>query len=139
MKSAKKTNKKNEGSSVETGTELGMIKIHEGVIVSITSKAIANVEGVTKLAGSSLVDNIADIVGSKKLHDRAITVKLDGANVEIEVKINIKFDSHIPTIANNVQTVVIEAVEKATGMNVKTVDVVIQEVDFVEEKPAEED
>jgi len=130
MKEAKKKKGNEKVASIETGTELGLIKIHEDVIISIVSKSTISVDGVSKLAGSSLVDNIADIVGSKKLHDRSISVKLDGSIVEIEVKVNIEYGIHIPTIASKIQEVVISEVEKSTGMNVKSVDVIIQEIEM---------
>ena len=43
---------------------VGMVKVHESVIASIVRKATLEIEGVIRLAGSSLVDNLAEIVGS---------------------------------------------------------------------------
>jgi uncharacterized alkaline shock family protein YloU len=122
--------------AVENANELGVVKIHENVISSIVRKATCSVEGVSRLAGSALVDNIAEIVGSRKMHDRAIGIKIDGAEVEIEVKVNVEYGSHVPSLAANVQSSVMENVERITGMKVTKVDVVIQEL---EEEPEEEE
>lgn len=121
------------------GSELGLIKIHENVISSIVRKAALSVDGVSRLAGSSFVDNIAEIVGSRKISDRAIAIKLDEDKVEIEIKINMKFGYKVPEVASEVQTVIIEQVENVTGMNVVRVNVVVQEIEEVTEHSEQEE
>lgn len=117
------------GAVKEDGTELGVIKIHENVIASIVRKAALSVEGVVRLAGSTLVDNIAEIIGSKRIGDRAISVDMSGDRVSIEVKVNLSYGAHVPTVASNVQSAVIREVEKMTGMSVDSVNVIVQELD----------
>lgn len=120
---------------VEEQSEKGVVKIHENVISTIVRKATCSIEGVVRLSGSTLLDNIAEIVGSKRIHDRAITTEINGNEVAIQVKINIMYGVHVPTLASNVQAAVMDAVEQMTGMKVTRVDVIIQEV----ESPAEEE
>ncbi len=140
VEKVEKVEKKKVQVMTEKGTELGLIKIHENVISSLVRKAILSVEGVTRLAGSSFVDNIAEIVGSRKMSDRAISIVLDEDKVEVEVKINVLFGSTIPEVAAAVQKAVIQCVENTTGMTVKQVNVIIQEVEeeIVEDEPEEE-
>lgn len=121
---------------VEESTERGVVRIHENVISAIVRKATCSVEGVVRLSGSTLLDNIAEIVGSRRIHDRAITIDINGNEVAIQVKINIMYGVHVPTLAANIQAAVMEAVEQMTGMKVTRVDVIIQEV---ETQPEEED
>ena len=109
--------------------ELGYIKIHESVIASIVRKSTCSVDGVVRLAGNTLIDNIAEIVGSKKIHDRAIAVYMDEDSVSIEVKINIAYGIHLPTVAANVQEAVAKEVEEITGLKVTKVNVIIRELD----------
>ena len=111
-------------------TELGDIKIHEGVIASLARKAALSVDGVPRLSGNSLVDNLAEMVGSRRIQSRAVTISLgEKNNVSIELKIIIKFGYCIPEVANAVQKAVISDVEATTGMNVTSVDVLVQEVE----------
>ncbi len=146
MKNVKKTEKKvveanNSDLQVdltETSNDLGMISIHENVIISIVRAATTEVDGVSRLAGNSLVDNIAGLVGSKKIADRAISVQLDGPNVVVDVEINVKYQAHIPTVAADVQNKICEMVEATTGMNVVKVNVIIQEIDVAPEPEEEE-
>jgi len=118
----------------EDSSENGVVKIHENVISAIVRKATCSIEGVVRLSGSALIDNIAEIVGSRRIHDRAITTDINGNEVSIQVKINILYGMHVPTLAASVQTAVMEAVEQMTGMKVVRVDVIIQEVETESEE-----
>lgn len=137
VKTAEKVEKKKARNLSEKGTDLGLIKIHENVISSLVRKATCSVEGVTRLAGSSFVDNIAEIVGSRKISDRAIAIAIDEDSVEIEIKVNVLFGANIPSVAQAVQKSIIESVEGTTGMSVKQVNVIVQEIE--EESPGTEE
>ena len=111
-------------------SELGDVKIHDGVIATLTRRAALSVEGVSRLAGNALVDNLAEIVGSRRMQSRAITIAVNENNqVVIEIKLNLKIGYTIPEVAENVQKAVIADVEKITGMTVTTVHVLIQDID----------
>ena len=124
-----------QGAMTTTGDELGLIHIHENVIATAVRKTIDEVDGVVRLAGSTLVNNIAEIIGNKTIGDRAINVNIDGESVSIEVKVNMQYGVHVPTVASNVQTAIAKEVEKITGMTVTTVNVIVQELEEVETLP----
>lgn len=108
-------------------SELGLIKIHDNVLAALVSRAVLSVEGVSRLAGSAIMDNLAGMVGS---HSRAIEIVKDGEDkLKIVVKVNIFYGTVIPTAAVEIQRQIIEQVESATGVTVATVDVVIQQLD----------
>ena len=118
-------------------TELGDIKIHESVLASLARRAALSVPGVSRLAGSSLVDNLAEMVGSRRMQSRAVTISLGEKNdVSVELKVILSFGCCIPEVASDVQKAVISDIEKTTGMNVTSVDVLVQEIE--EEKSEEE-
>ena len=111
-------------------TEMGEVRIHENVISALVREAALKIEGVVRLAGSSLVNNIAEIVGSRRMQDRAITVQMgDDNRVSLEIKLNIKIGFRLPKVAAAVQKAVISAIENTTGMTVAKVDVLVQEVE----------
>lgn len=125
-----------ESTAVIEDSGIGEVKIHENVIASLARRAALEVEGVSRLAGSQLVDNIAEIVGSRRMQDRAINVILNEDNqVSLEIKLNIIVGYRMPKVAAEVQQAVVSSIETATGMNVAKVDVLVQEVD----SPVEED
>ncbi len=111
-------------------SELGDVKIHDGVIATLTRRAAIGIEGVSRLAGNALVDNLAEIVGSRRMQSRAISIAVNELNqITIEIKLNLKVGYTIPEVAEKVQKAVIGDVEKVTGMTVKTVHVLIQDID----------
>ena len=125
------------GVSSETPSELGLIKIHDNVLAALVSRAVLGVEGISRLAGSVIIDNLAGMVGS---HSRAIEiVKESDGNLRIVVKVNVYFDTVIPEVAIAVQQRVIEQVESAAGVSVAAVDVVIQQIDEEFDEVEDED
>ncbi len=125
-------------SMVLDDTELGDIRIHEGVIASLARRAALSVAGVSRLAGNALVDNIAEIVGSRRMQSRNITISLgEESNVGIEIKVVFKFGFNIPQTATAIQKAVINEVENTTGMNVTHVHVLVHDIED-EESAAEE-
>ena len=123
---------------LESTSELGEVRIHENVISALVRKSALGVEGVSRLAGNALVDNIAEFVGSRRMQSRAISIEMGENNrVSIEVKINILFGFNIPQVSQAVQKAVLEGVESVTGMTVTKVHVVVQEIE--DPAPVEEE
>lgn len=137
----KQTSKKNTGSfaSVHTDDTTRVIKIHEGAIASIAKRAALSTDGVTRLSGSSFVDNLAELVGSKKIQDRAISVKISGAKVALELSINVKYGVHLPTIANDVQKHIALAIREMTGLEAAKINVNIREMEDAPEENSDDD
>ena len=119
-----------QNTALLEGSEMGDVKIHENVVASLVRQAALEQEGVSRLAGSALVDDIANLVGSRRMQSRAITVELgEDGRVGIEIKLNLVFGFRIPDVAERVQKAVIGMVEETTGMTVTRVNVVIQEIE----------
>ena len=137
--SAAKANNANVPTTVLEKAELGEVKIHENVIAQLVRRAALGVEGVSRLAGSTLVDDIATLVGSRRMQSRAVSVVLgEEGRVELDVKLILKFGFNIPETAEQVQTAVVELVENTTGMSVTKINVLVQEIEdeIVEEEEA---
>jgi uncharacterized alkaline shock family protein YloU len=118
-------------SGCESPSELGQIKIHDNVLAALVSRAVLGVAGVSRLAGSAIIDNLAGMVGS---HSRAIEIIKDADDkIKIAVKVNIYYGNVIPQVATNVQQQIIEQVEKAAGLTVAAVDVIVQQLDDPQE------
>ena len=126
----KKTAKPTHENSV------GAVKVHESVIASIVRKAAMSVDGVLRLGTSSLVDNLAEIVGSKKIQDRAITVEMNENSVSVEVRVILLYGVLIPQVASELKNAVAGEIFKLAGMKVDHVNVVIMDL---EDSPDGED
>lgn len=115
---------------------VGAVKVHESVIASIVRKAAMSVEGVLRLGTSSLVDNLAEIVGSKKIQDRAITIEMNENSVSVEVRVILLYGVLIPQVASELKNAVAGEIFKLAGMKVDHVNVVIMDL---EDSPDGED
>ncbi|MCF6177441.1 MAG: Asp23/Gls24 family envelope stress response protein [Victivallaceae bacterium] len=128
---------------IEQSNELGNVQIHDNVISTIVRKTVLETEGVARLAGSSVVDSIGEVFGSRKISSRAIAIIHEDDKVTIEIKVNILFGFKIPDVSKSIQTEVIQEVENITGINVSNVGVIIQEIEELlpikEEPQPEED
>ncbi len=121
-------------------SELGNIRLHDNVISNLVRRAVLSIPGVSRLSGSSLVDNLAEIVGSRKMQDRAIAIikdEKDSSKVEIEIKLNMYFGYKVREVAEAVQHAVIESVENTANITVAAVNVSIQEIDDPPEPASE--
>ncbi|MBQ4314897.1 MAG: Asp23/Gls24 family envelope stress response protein [Lentisphaeria bacterium] len=135
-----KNNAEKSATAVLEHDDVGSVKIHENVIAQLVCRAVLDVEGVSRLAGSALVDDIASLVGSRRMQSRAVAVVLgEEGTVAIEAKVVLMFGYTIPEVAAKIQTAVIELVENTTGMSVTKVDVLVQEIDDPEEEAGEEE
>ncbi|MFH1622434.1 MAG: Asp23/Gls24 family envelope stress response protein [Candidatus Omnitrophota bacterium] len=110
-----------------TKTELGEIKIHKSVIASITTEATKQVPGVIKIGGD-LKTTFLELLGRK--NNTAIKIEFDNNNeAVITVPIVVKYGYNIPEIASKVQENVKLAVENATSITLKDINVNIQEIE----------
>lgn len=116
----------------------GIVKVHESVVASIVKKAACSVPGVARLAGNSLVNNLADIVGSRKIFDRAISIDMGENSVKIEVRLVLKYGCNIPETASSVQQAISGEIAKITGMTAEYVNVIVADLETEEETAEEE-
>jgi uncharacterized alkaline shock family protein YloU len=97
-------------------------------------EVVGEVEGVSRIAGNSIVDNIAELMGSKRIQDRAISVQMDESSVSVEVSVNLLFGYKLPAVATALQDAIENEIRKLTGLQVNRVDIVIREVEEPVEK-----
>ncbi|MBR2426517.1 MAG: Asp23/Gls24 family envelope stress response protein [Lentisphaeria bacterium] len=107
----------------------GDVRVHESVLASIARKSVLAVPGVIRLSGSSLIDNIAEIVGSRKTFDRAIVIGVSDEGITLEVRIIVKYGEKVPAVAAAVQKNIIDDITRLTGMNVVRADVVVMDLE----------
>ena len=116
------------GGSIEDGTDLGVVQIHNNVIATIARLAALKVPGVAEMSGT-FVDGLAGMIG-KPVVDRGIRVDFEENVVVIELHVVIEFGVRIPHVAWQIQNEVRQAVEQMTGKSVKAVNVIVQALRF---------
>ena len=112
------------------------------MIASLVRRVTLAQDGVSRLSGNNFVDTIGEIVGSRRIQDRAIIVKLcDDNRIELEVKVVVKFGYIVPEVAAAIQKGVITEVENITGMTVVAVNVTVQDVEdeYIDDEDGDDD
>jgi len=124
----------------EETNDCGSIRLSAGVISTIARRAACSIQGVTRISGNTLVDNIAEFVGSRKVMDRAIQTEVDGSTVAVTLSINICYGFSLPKIAADVQQAVSTQIQELTGLEVSQVNVIIREMeDIAPDEDSEEE
>ena len=117
------------------GVPVGSIRILDGAITTIVKRTVLGIEGVARLSGSSIIDDFADLVRSKRMQERSIQIDHDGQDISVSVAINPYFGYKFPALIDEIKRKVTEAVAEMAGIQVTSVRVDIR---GIEELPAEE-
>ena len=120
-------------TSKKTAAEPASYTVHESVIISLARKAVAGIPGFIRFSGSSIVSDLADLVGSKRRFDKSIVVTESGNDVSLEILIVVAYGSKFAEVAAAVQKAVYDQIVDFTGMNVKSIDVVVTDTEDVPE------
>lgn len=114
--------------------DCGRIAVTERAIAMIVRNSAYSIPAVAKLSGNTLVDNIAELVGSKSMQDRAVCVKADENGVlTIEIAITIRYGYNLPETAAELQNLIAENVFAMTGLTVACVNVIVRDMEEPEE------
>lgn len=127
-----------ESFSVENSSAIGTVCVHESVLSAIVKRAACSVDGVLRLAGGNFVDNLVEIVGSRKMFERSIVIEMLNDAVRIEVRIIVEYGKFIPDVASAVRKAILEEISGMTGMPVDSLDILVTDVDTPEKILSEE-
>ena len=125
------------GMILPCSNSLGEISVTERSLCSIIRQSASAVPGVAKLTGSNLMENLAELVGSRKMKDRSIQLTVHDGLLSVDLALIITYGSNLPQVAARVQKTVAEAVHEFTGITVEKVNIVVRELD--QEEPDEEE
>lgn len=111
----------------ESRTDMGTVRIHRNVIISIAGIATAEIEGVKRL-GADFKSGLLELVGKKS--SSAIRVEIDkNGEVKIEIPILVKYGFNVPEVAASVQENVRGALEKMTSLSLKEININVQGIE----------
>ena len=118
------------------GAAVGSIRILDGAISTIVKRTVLGIEGIARLSGSSLIDEFADLVRSKRMQDRSIQIEHIDQDIAITVAVNPYFGYKFPVLIEQIQRKVTAAVLEMTGIKVSSVSV---DIKGIEEAPVEDE
>ncbi len=122
------------GAYEVNGAAVGTIRILDGAISTIVKRTVLGIEGVARLSGSSLIDDFADLVRSKRMQDRSIQIEHKDQSIAITVAVNPYFGYKFPALIAEIQKKVSNAVLGMAGIKVASVSV---DIKGIEERPAD--
>jgi uncharacterized alkaline shock family protein YloU len=129
-------------NNAELANDRGTTTIGDEVVEKIAGFATRQVEGIYDLGGNlaRALASVKERVGlgeADEQSDRGVTVRLEGGSAAIKIVIVIEYGYVVYTVAEQVRTKVISAVETLLGLDVTAVDVVVDDVHIDESKLAE--
>ena len=124
------------GAYEVNGAAVGTIRILDGAISTIVKRTVLGIEGVARLSGSSIIDDFADLVRSKRIQDRSIQIEHKDQAVAITIAVNPYFGYKFPPLIAEIQRKVSGAVFDMTGIKVASISV---DIKGIEERPAEKE
>jgi uncharacterized alkaline shock family protein YloU len=123
------------GAYEVNGAAVGTIRVLDGALSTIVKRTVLGIEGVARLSGSSLIDDFADLVRSKRMQDRSIQIEHKEQSIAITVAVNPYFGYKFPALITEIRRKISDAVLHMTGIPVASVSV---DIKGIEERPAEE-
>ena len=126
-------------TSKKPAAEPAAYTVHESVIISLARKAVEGIPGFIRFSGSSIVSDLADLVGSKRRFDKSIVVTENGGEVSLEILIVAAYGSKFNEVAAAVQKAVYDQIVDFTGLQVKGIDVVVTDTEDAPEKKSDDD
>ncbi len=108
--------------------EFGDFKIADGVLELIAGIAVMEVEGISCLSGSA-IENIADLLGKKSL-TKGINVDVEDKELAIDIHLTVDYGQPLQEIAQKAQENVKNILEAMTGIDVKSVNIFIDNIKF---------
>jgi uncharacterized alkaline shock family protein YloU len=113
-------------------------KVHESVVISLARKAVEGIPGFVRFSGSSIVSDLADLVGGRRHFDKSIVVTESGNDVSLEILIVAAYGTNFAGVAAAVQKAVYHKVADVTGLNIKSIDVVVTDTEDVKVESQDE-
>jgi uncharacterized alkaline shock family protein YloU len=108
-------------------SDLGRIQVSDEAIAEIAAAAALKVAGVAGLGSGGRVEGLAQALGIES-GGRGVSVETLGAAVSLRLSLLVEFGSEISETGLLVQEAVREAVEDMCGLEVRSVDVLVQGV-----------
>jgi uncharacterized alkaline shock family protein YloU len=114
--------------SVEINTELGTIDVANEVVATIAGGAAVDCYGLVGMAPRKAIkDGFAELLGKDNL-SRGVAVREVNGTVEIDLYIIVSYGIRISEVAHNVQSKVKYTLHQTLGIDVDTINVIVQGV-----------
>lgn len=111
----------------ESRNDLGIVRIHDNVIASISSLAAMEIPGV-KGIGKNLRSGLMELIDGKNTATIKI-IKDKNGDISIDIPLIIKYGFNIPDVASKVQENIRNNLEKMTNISIKDININAQGIE----------
>ncbi|MEF9987657.1 MAG: Asp23/Gls24 family envelope stress response protein [Christensenella sp.] len=112
--------------SASLKVDLGTVTYTEDYIAYIAGYSALECYGLVGMSQKSVTEMVTNLFKSDNLK-KGVKVKTDGSeNILIELYITVKYGVSLSAVAENIIDKVKYSVEKDTGLNVQSVDIIVQ-------------
>lgn len=118
-------------------SEYGSVRIADEVVATIAGLAAIEIPGVAGMSGG-IAGDITEMLGKKSL-SKGVKVKIENNDAFIDLYMIMDYGVKFHEVAREAQHKVKLSVENMTGLNVKFVNIHIQDVKFGEEQIIEKE
>lgn len=109
-------------------TDYGKIDISNDVIAAITGGAAIDCYGIVGMASQrQLKDGLSELLGRDNF-SRGVVVRQEGEDIHIDMYIIVSYGTKISEVAHNVQQKVKYTLDKMLGIEIQTVNILVQGV-----------
>ena len=110
--------------------DLGTITYTEDYVASIAGISAMECYGLVGMSQKNITEAITNLFKGDNLK-KGVKVKTDGSeNVVVELYITVKYGVSLSAVAENIIDKVKYSIEKETGLNVASVDIIVQGIQF---------
>ena len=110
---------------VKLQTELGTVRITGDVFTYLTGDAATNCFGVKGMAVRSVTDGLVHLLKRESMGKGVLVTYNDDGTVSIELHIAVDRGVNIPVICGSIKSEVRYKVARATGVEIRRVDVFV--------------
>jgi uncharacterized alkaline shock family protein YloU len=108
-------------------SRLGKVEVSPTAIASLASQAVLECYGVVGMATKDLASGIVEILQPAS-HRRGVDVRLNDDLIVVDLYVVIEYGTRIAAVAQNIQSAVKYALEKALGVPVTAVNVHVEDL-----------
>jgi uncharacterized alkaline shock family protein YloU len=117
----------------EEKSSLGKIEIAPEVMEVIAGIATTEVDGVAGMRGN-FAAGVVEILGRKNHGKGVKVIDVNNDKIKIDIYVKVKYGFSLPTVAEQIQNNVRQAIHTMTGVSVEEVNVHIEGIQFEQQK-----
>ena len=109
-------------------TPLGKVSLTNDYFAGLVGNAVTSCYGVAGMSCAGPVDNVRTLIFGSNIPEKGVVVSEDDGQLVIDLHIKVVYGVNIATIVENIKERVSYAVEHATNLKVKSINVSVDDI-----------